>query len=76
MKRLFAVPIDLDQRMNDFYREVSLQRDLHHPNVISCYGACDYPQLCIVTECCLTSLHTVLHGAHVRYNKSLSADVF
>jgi serine/threonine protein kinase len=47
--------------MDDFYREVSIQRDLHHPNLVTCFGACDHPKLAIVTELCLTSLHAVLH---------------
>ena len=48
---------------DDFYTESSLLRELRHPNLVICYGVCDRPgPRCIITELCLTSLDSVLHG--------------
>ena len=50
---------------DDFERETALLRELHHPNLVVCYGVCPggpgVPR-CLVEELCLTSLDSVLHG--------------
>ena len=69
-----------EQSMDDFEIESALLREMHHPNLVVCYGVVSGDILrqiprCIVTELCLTSLDTVLHGDASEANKLSGVEI-
>lgn len=50
MKRLHEQQLT-DEALADFAAEVEILSKIHHPHILSCFGACTEPQnLMIVTE--------------------------
>uniref|UniRef100_A0A6B2L2E0 Protein kinase domain-containing protein n=1 Tax=Arcella intermedia TaxID=1963864 RepID=A0A6B2L2E0_9EUKA len=49
------------KEIEDFNREINLMRQIFHPNVVLCMGACLEPDILIVTELMETDLDHFLH---------------